>query len=151
MSWDTVLRGIDAVLRSDAGRLEKAVRTAELLRQAGGYRWVGLYEVTGQEIAVLGWSGPRAPAYPRFPVTQGLSGVAVAAKRTVLVNDVTTDPRYLTTSAGTLAEIIVPVVDPGAGAVVGTLDVESPERDAFTEADRQALERCAAAVTGLFA
>jgi L-methionine (R)-S-oxide reductase len=151
MSWDTVLGGIDAVLQSRAGRVEKAVRIAELLRQAGGYRWVGLYEVTGREIAVLGWSGPGAPAYPRFPATQGLSGVAVAAKRTVLVNDVTTDPRYLPTSAGTLAEIIVPVVGPGAGGVVGTLDVESPERDAFTEADRQALERCAAAVTGLFA
>jgi L-methionine (R)-S-oxide reductase len=151
MSWDTVLRGIDAVLQSDAGRSEKAVRIAELIRQAGGYRWVGLYEVTDREIAVLGWSGPGAPAYPRFPATQGLSGAAVAAKRTVVVNDVTTDPRYLTTSADTLAEIIVPVVDPVGGAVVGTLDVESPERDAFTDADRQALERCAAAITGLFA
>jgi L-methionine (R)-S-oxide reductase len=151
MSWDTVLGGIDAVLQSDAGRSEKAVRIAELIRQAGGYRWVGLYEVTDREIEVLGWSGPGAPAYPRFPATQGLSGAAVAAKRTVVVNDVTTDPRYLTTSAGTLAEIIVPVVDPGGGAVVGTLDVESPERDAFTEADRQPLERCAAAITGLFA
>jgi hypothetical protein len=26
MSWDTVMRGIDAVLQSDAGRPEKAVR-----------------------------------------------------------------------------------------------------------------------------
>jgi len=59
----------------------------------------------------------------------------VAAKRTVLVNDMTTDPRCLTAFAGTLAEIIVPVVDPAVGAVVGTLDVESPERDAFAEAD----------------
>jgi hypothetical protein len=36
------------------------------------------------------------------------------------------------------------VLDPGTGAVVGTLDVESAERDAFTDADRQALERVAA-------
>jgi L-methionine (R)-S-oxide reductase len=151
MSWNTVGRGINAVLQRDAGRSGKAVRIAELIRQAGGYRWLGLYEVTGQEIAVLGWSGPGAPVYPRFPVTQGLSGAAVAARRTVLVNDVATDPRYLTAFAGTLAEIIVPVVDPGGGAVVGTLDVEGAERDAFTEADRQALERCAAAITGLFA
>ena len=34
--------------------------------------------------------------------------------------------------------------------VVGTLDVESAERDAFTDTDRQALERCAAALTGPF-
>jgi putative methionine-R-sulfoxide reductase with GAF domain len=36
------------------------------------------------------------------------------------------------------------------GAVVGTLDVESAERDAFTDADRQALEGCADALRGLF-
>jgi hypothetical protein len=39
--------------------------------QAGCYRWVGLYEVTEQEIVAIGWSGPGAPVYPRFPVTQG--------------------------------------------------------------------------------
>jgi putative methionine-R-sulfoxide reductase with GAF domain len=43
------------------------------------------------------------------------------------------------------------VLGPGTGAVVGTLDVESAERDAFTDADRLALERVAAASSGLFA
>ena len=151
MDWPTVLRGIDNVLGSDKGRTEKAVQVAELVRQAGSYRWVGLYEVTEQEIAVIGWSGPGAPAYPRFPVTQGLSGAAVAARRAVVVNDVTADPRYLTAFAGTMSEAIVPVLDPGTGAVLGSLDVESGERDAFSDADRQALERVAAASSGLFA
>ena len=50
-----------------------------------------------------------------------------------------------------MAEAIVPVLDPATGAVVGTVDVESAERDAFTDADRQALERVAAASRGLFA
>lgn len=151
MDWPTVLRGIDDVLAGDQGRPEQAVQIAELVREAGSYRWVGLYEVTEQEIAAIGWSGPGAPAYPRFPVTQGLSGAAVAARRAVVVNDVTADPRYLTAFASTLSEAIVPVLDPGTGAVVGTLDVESAERNAFTDADRQALERCAAALTGLVA
>jgi L-methionine (R)-S-oxide reductase len=151
MDWSTVLRGIGDVLRSDAGRTEKAVQVAELVRRAGSYRWVGLYEVTEQEIAAIGWSGPGAPAYPRFPVTKGLSGAAVAARRAVVVNDVTADPRYLTAFASTMSEAIVPVLDPDTGAVVGTLDVESADRDAFTDADRQALERVAAASRGLFA
>jgi L-methionine (R)-S-oxide reductase len=126
-------------------------RVAALIRQAGSYRWVGPYAVTEQEIIAIGWSGPGAPAHPRFRVTQGLSGAAVATKGAVVVNDVTADPRYLTAFASTLSEAIVPVVDPGTGTVVGTLDVESAERDAFTEADRQALEECAAALRGLFA
>ena len=151
MDWPTVLRGIHDVLTSDQGRAEKAVQIAELVRQAGSYRWVGLYKVTDQEIAVVGWSGLGAPTYPRFPVTNGLSGAAVAARRAVVVNDVTADPRYLTAFASTLSEAVVPVMDPGTGVVVGTLDVESGERDAFADADRQALERVAAASSGLFA
>jgi L-methionine (R)-S-oxide reductase len=91
------------------------------------------------------------PAYPRFPVTQGLSGAAVATRRAVVVNDVTADPRYLTAFASTRSEAVVPVLGPGTGAAVGTLDVESAERDAFTDADRLALERVAAASSGLFA
>ena len=74
MDLPTVLRRIDDVLASDTGRPAKATRIAELVRQAGSYRWVGLYEVTEQEIAFIGWSGPGAPAYPRFPVTQGSAG-----------------------------------------------------------------------------
>jgi L-methionine (R)-S-oxide reductase len=151
MHWSTVLRRLDDLLRSDKGRPEKAVQIAELVRQAGSYRWVGLYEVTDQEIAAIGWSGPGAPAYPRFPLTQGLSGAAVATRRAVVVNDVTADARYLTAFTSTLSEAIVPVLDPDTGAVAGTLDVESAERDAFTDADRQALERVAAACGGLFA
>jgi L-methionine (R)-S-oxide reductase len=151
MNWSTVLRGIDEVLASDLGRADKAVRVAALIREAGRYRWVGLYAVADQEITVIGWSGPGAPAHPRFPVSQGLSGTAVATKRAVVVNDVTADPRYLTAFASTLSEAIIPVLNLTRGTVVGTLDVESGERDAFTDADRQALERCAAALAGLVA
>ena len=68
----------------------------------------------------------------------------------MVVNDVTADPRYLTAFASTLSEAIVPFLDPGTGRVVETLDVESGVRDAFTDADRQALERVAAASRGLF-
>jgi L-methionine (R)-S-oxide reductase len=121
------------------------------LRKVDARRWVGLYAVADQEITVIGWSGPGAPAHPRFPVSQGLSGTAVATKRAVVVNDVTADSRYLTAFASTLSEAIIPVLNPATGTVVGTLDVESGERDAFTDADRQALERCAAALAGLVA
>jgi L-methionine (R)-S-oxide reductase len=151
MGWDRVLRSIHNVLASDQGRAVQAVQIAELIRQAGSYRWVGLYAVTDQEITAIGWSGPGAPAHPRFPVTKGLSGAAVATGRALVINDVTVDPRYLTAFASTLSEAIVPVVDPDTGTVVGTLDVESAERDAFTDADRQALIGCAAALTSLVA
>jgi L-methionine (R)-S-oxide reductase len=151
MDWTTVLDAIDEVLASHLGWADKAARVAALIQEAGRYRWVGLYAVAEEAITVIGWSGPGAPAHPRFPVTQGLNGAAVATKRAVVVNDVTADPRYLTAFASTRSEAVIPILDPGTGTVVGTVDVESSERAAFNDADRHALEGCAAALADLIA
>jgi putative methionine-R-sulfoxide reductase with GAF domain len=67
VDWATVLRGIEVALASGQDRAQQAARVAALIRQAGGYRWVGLYAVTGQEIIAVGWSGPGPPVHPRFP------------------------------------------------------------------------------------
>jgi GAF domain-containing protein len=145
-----LLAEISRILERNNGREEKAARVAEAIRRAGGYRWVGIYEVMEDEIANVAFDGPGAPVYPRFPITQGLSGAAVASGETVFAGDVAEDPRYLTAFGSTQSEIIVPVVEGAKRKVVGTLDVESEEKDAFSEADRSALERCAVAVAGLF-
>ena len=150
MDESHLLAEICRVLESNNGREEKAARVAEVIRRAGDYRWVGVYEVTEDEIVNVAFSGPGAPVYPRFPITQGLSGAAVASGETVFAGDVAEDPRYLTAFGSTRSEIIVPVVEGAKRKVVGTLDVESEEKDAFSEADRAALERCAVGVAGLF-
>ena len=64
MDWATVLRGIEDVLASDLGRAEKAVQIAELVRQAGSYRWIGLYAVTDQEITANWLERPRGACPP---------------------------------------------------------------------------------------
>ena len=145
-----LLDELGRALRSGDGRKATAERISETIRSAGDYRWVGIYEVSGEEIAVIGWSGPGEPAYPRFPITQGLSGTAVSSGEAVVVGDVTTDPRYLTAFGSTRSEIIVPVIEPATGKVVGTIDVESEHKNAFTDVDRATLERCAAAIADLF-
>jgi hypothetical protein len=64
-----LLDELGRVLRSADGREAKAKRIAETIRSAGDYRWVGIYEVSDEEITIIGWSGPGEPAYPRFPIT----------------------------------------------------------------------------------
>ena len=150
MDEPRLLDELGRVSRSAEGREAKAKRIAETIRSAGDYRWVGIYEVSDEEVAVIGWSGPGGPAHPRFPITQGLSGTAVSSGETAVVDDVTTDPRYLTAFGSTRSEIIVPVIEPATRKVVGTIDVESEHKNAFTDADRATLERCAAAIAGLF-
>ena len=129
-------------------RQRRAERVAASIRRFGGYRWVGVYDVTSDEITVVGWYGPAAPTHPRFPRSQGLCGAAVAAGEPVVVGDVAADPRYLTTHTTTRSEVVVPVFHDGA--VVGLIDVESERPDAFGESDKQVLERCAAVIGPLW-
>jgi L-methionine (R)-S-oxide reductase len=127
-----------------------ARRIAELIRAAGEYRWVGIYDVTSDEIAAIAWSGAGDPSFPRFPITQGLNGAAVRSGSAVIVGDVTRDARYLTTLGSTRSEMVVPVKNESRG-VVGTIDVESEIVDRFTEVDREFLESCAKQIVSLWA
>lgn len=145
-----MLKEITEFLNSSDHRATKAERIAEAIRLGSGYRWVGIYDVGEQEIAVIAWSGKGAPAYPRFPLKQGLSGHAVATRSTVVSNDVTNDPRYLTAFGSTQSEIIVPVIDMDINKVLGTLDVESEAKNAFTDADVRKLEEYARAMLPLW-
>ena len=130
-------------------RATKAQRAVELIKHLGSYRWAGLYDVLPTEIAVVAWSGPEAPTYPRFPVTQGLNGACVASRKPVIVQDVANDPRYLTTIGGTKGEMIQPIVDE-SGTVIGTIDIESDQVNAFTDRDAGLLARCAETLSWLW-
>lgn len=115
---------------------------AEMIRAACDYRWVGIYKITRGDFVIMGKTGKCPPAYPRFPITQGLAASALESKKSIMVADVHKDPRYLPTFGSTQSEIVVPVITE-AGKVVGLIDVESEKLDAFTEADRDFLEHAA--------
>ncbi len=68
----------------------------------------------------------------------------------MVVGDVRNDPRYLTAFGSTLSEIIIPVLD-GNNVVIGTIDVESEEANAFSEEDWRILEECARVARPLWA
>jgi GAF domain-containing protein len=129
-------------------REDRAQKIADLIRHETGRRWVGIYAVTSEEVVNLAWSGPAAPAHPRFPVTQGLSGAAIRQRETVISNDVARDPRYLAALESTGSEMIVPVsVD---GEVVGTVDVEDERPGAFGRQAQRLFEELAGALQALY-
>lgn len=113
---------------------------AEMIREARSYRWVGIYKVTKKEFVVISSTGDEPVAYPRFPLCQGLCGAALESKKAVVVGDVSKDPRHLPAFHNTRSEIIVPMINEEQ-QVVGMLDAESDQSDAFSEEDRKFLER----------
>jgi GAF domain-containing protein len=138
---DIILR-LRAALEHNLSRPTKARLLAETVREAGNYRWVGLYDVGPAEITAIAWTGSVSPAFPSFPVSQGLNGAAAASGKPVIVQDVSQDPRWLTTFGSTRAEAIFPVLGVG-GTVVGTIDVESDRIGAFGPDDEALLDEAA--------
>jgi putative methionine-R-sulfoxide reductase with GAF domain len=147
---DNTLNQIRSTAASGGDRAERAKRLAELIRKLGEYRWVGVYDVGAENVSIIAWSGPSAPEHPTFPVSKGLTGAAIQQKKAVVVGDVRSDPRYLTAFGGTLSEIIVPVLAPGEERVIGTVDVESENANAFSARDQQMIEQCAQAALPLW-
>jgi GAF domain-containing protein len=109
------------------------------------YNWVGFYmleKVDGQPpMLVLGpFEGAMTP-HTRIPLHQGICGAAASSGKTVVVDDVSKDPRYLACSTETKSEIVVPIFV--RGQVVGELDIDSHFPAAFKEEDRELVEHCA--------
>src|ERR671938_442446 len=105
---DQTCEELRRILATAEPREAKAKQIAALIRQPGPYRWVGLYDVGAEEIAVVAWSGPAAPTPPRFPMTMGLNGAAVRSGTVVMAGDVTRAPRSLATPGSTRSAMSVP-------------------------------------------
>lgn len=113
------------------------------------YNWVGFYMLHTEEkepILLLGpFKGSMTP-HTRIKLNQGICGAAASSGRTVVVDDVSSDPRYLACSLETKSEIVVPVFV--KGEVVGELDIDSHFPAAFSGPDDRALCEHAASVLG---
>jgi L-methionine (R)-S-oxide reductase len=132
-------------IRDLAGRAADAnqlmTETVALLRrEREHFNWVGVYLLEG-EILVLGPYVGKPTPHTRIPLNQGICGAAAASGRTVVVEDVNADPRYLACSLETRSEIVVPIAR--EGRIVGEIDIDSDTPAAFKDEDRQLLEAVA--------
>ncbi len=108
--------------------------------------WAGFYLAEG-ELLVLGPFQGK-PACIEIPWGRGVCGTAAAEDRTQLVPDVHLFPGHIACDGASESEIVVPLRRDGR--VVGVLDIDSPRKGRFTEADRAGLEAFARIVeTGL--
>lgn len=112
------------------------------------YHWVGVYLLEGDELWLGPFAGKPSP-HARIPLGQGICGAAAAAGHSILVADVQVDPRYLACSLDTRSEIVVPILD--GPAVLGEIDIDSDQPQAFNEHDQALLERAASLIAGAIA
>jgi putative methionine-R-sulfoxide reductase with GAF domain len=101
-----VLNEIAATASGSGDVASRAKRVAEMIRQASGCYWVGIFEIADNEARAVAWTGSEAPAFLRFPLTRGITRDVVKTARTTIVNDVLKDARYLVAFSTTRAEVI---------------------------------------------
>ena len=124
--------------------LSAAARALQALpRHTGVY----LYVLRGEALELLAHAG-RDTEHVRIPVGQGICGLSARTRRTVVVDDVLADPRYLACNAETRSEIVVPIMR--GDRYLAQIDVDSDVAAAFGEEDRAFLERVAPLLEPLF-
>ena len=138
-----LIERLTAILRSDLSFDRAALESCRLLRRdVTHFNWVGVYMIEGGDTLVLkAWDGPAATEHVRIPIGQGICGLAAREARTVVVDDVNKDPRYLACFLQTRSEIVVPIF--ANGKVVGEIDIDSDKPGAFTHQDQELLETIA--------
>ena len=73
----------------------------------------------------------------RVPIGTGITGWAAAHHRSLRVDNVREDPRYIEGSSNTLSELAIPLVY--RNEVLGVLNVESEKTSAYTDNDEEML------------
>ncbi len=136
----------DAVARAEGPTALEAV-VAVLKERVPHYHWVGVYVVEGNEL-VLGPFRGKPTEHTRIPLDRGICGAAAREGRTVVVPDVSSDPRYLACSLETRSEIVVPIF--ANGRAVAEIDIDSDCPNAFGDADRRLLEHAAEMLAARF-
>lgn len=98
--------------------------------------WAGFYLIEGGSLLLGPFQGKIACI--RIPLGKGVCGTAAERDETQLVPDVHAFPGHIACDCASNAEIVVPLHR--GGAVIGVLDIDSPQLGRFTEADRAGLE-----------
>jgi L-methionine (R)-S-oxide reductase len=143
--YATLLPQIRALMEGEADPTANLANVAAALKEQFGWLWVGFYLVKDGELVVGPFQGPVACT--RIRKGRGVCGTSWAEERTLIVPDVEAFPGHIACSSLSRSEIVVPIR--AGSTIVGVLDVDSAELNAFDEVDQQNLEEVVKIIPGV--
>ncbi|MCM1057795.1 MAG: GAF domain-containing protein [Firmicutes bacterium] len=137
MDYNMLVKQCSSLLEGEAHPLPALANTAALLfENMEALNWAGFYLLESGSLMLGPFQGKAACI--RIPVGKGVCGTAAALDRAVLVEDVHQFPGHIACDSNSSAELVLPIHY--GGQVIGVLDLDSPVKSRFTEADRAGLQ-----------
>lgn len=138
-AYAEIVKSAESLLKGVADDVVAMATMAALLHHSLGFLWTGFYRVVAPGMLQVGpYQGSLGCIEIKFG--KGVCGTAALEKKTVVVRDVNDFPGHITCDARARSEIVVPVVN-GAGELIAVLDVDSEMTGAFSDADKEGLEK----------
>ena len=114
-----------------------ATVACELHHSDDRFDWTGFYRVTAPEVLKIGpYQGLHGCLV--IPFSRGVCGAAARTGEVQLVPNVDDFPGHIACASSTRSEIVLPVRNED-GQVIGVLDIDSNQLDAFTQEDAEQL------------
>ena len=111
--------------------------SALLFESLPDVNWVGFYRNVSGELVLGPFQG--RPACIRIKFGDGVCGAAAETRNVQRVEDVNAFPGHIACDSASASEIVVPLIRDGE--LIGVLDIDSPTKGRFTQADE---DGCAA-------
>jgi L-methionine (R)-S-oxide reductase len=135
---------LSALIAGERDPIANLANTAALIfHMLPSLNWCGFYLLRDGELVVGPFQG--RPACIRIALGSGVCGTAAATRRTLRVPDVAKFPGHIPCDSASRSEIVVPLIGTD-DALIGVLDLDSPETDRFDAADEKGLESIVAIV-----
>lgn len=138
VDYDTLRKTIAALTTGETDTVAlMATVTCEVHHSDDRFNWTGFYRVVAPELLKIGpYQGGHGCLV--IPFSRGVCGAAARTGQVQLVPDVDAFPGHIACASSTRSELVLPVFD-GAGALIGVLDIDSDQPDAFTLRDADAI------------
>jgi GAF domain-containing protein len=143
--YAALLPQLKGLMEGETDGTANLANIAAALKEQFGWLWVGFYLVKNGELVVGPFQGPVACT--RIRKGKGVCGTSWAEERTLIVPDVEAFPGHITCSSLSRSEIVVPIRT--GSSIVGVLDADSTDLDAFDEEDQRWLEEAVRTIPGI--
>ncbi len=138
--YSLICEQLKALNENNPHRIAKLANASALLfAELDRLNWAGFYTLEDGMLVLGPFQGK--PACIEIPLGRGVCGTAAKEDRTLVVADVHAFRGHIACDCASNSEIVIPLH--AGDRVAAVLDVDSPELDRFTEADREGLEQFA--------